>query len=186
MGLSDAIVDSLDPQTATANLLPLVAPFDGLVVGQDIARGERIATEDNRFEIADVTHMLLRLDVREEDGEALRLGQQVVFATGNIQVTTSISWISTAVDPKTRTIEVRCDVTNPITRDEHGEPTGQFLLQGQHVRHRPRAGGRAARGDRGADQGGAIVRQSRTLCSSAPTPRVSKPGRSTSESRPTA
>ncbi|HEY1784892.1 MAG TPA: efflux RND transporter periplasmic adaptor subunit [Pirellulales bacterium] len=129
LGLSDAIVDSLDPQNATANLLPLVAPFDGLVVGQDIARGERITTEENRFEIADVTHMLLRLDVREEDGEVLRLGQQVEFATGNIRVTTSISWISTAVDPKTRTIEVRCDVTNPIARDEQGEPTGQFLLR---------------------------------------------------------
>ncbi|HEX4144814.1 MAG TPA: efflux RND transporter periplasmic adaptor subunit [Pirellulales bacterium] len=129
LGLPDAIVNSLDPQNATANLLPLVAPFDGLVVGQDIARGERVATEENRFEIADVTHMLLRLDVREEDGEALRLGQHVIFATGNIEVTTSISWISTAVDPKTRTIEVRCDVTNPIARDDHGEPTGQFLLR---------------------------------------------------------
>jgi cobalt-zinc-cadmium efflux system membrane fusion protein len=129
LGLSDAIVDSLDPRNATANLLPLVAPFDGLVVGQDIARGELTATEDNRFEIADVTHMLLRLDVHEEDGEHLRLGQTVVFTTGNIEVTTAIAWISTAVDPKTRTIEVRCDVTNPTVHDDLGEPTGQFLLR---------------------------------------------------------
>ncbi len=78
LGLPESIVESLDSQTATANLLPLLAPFDGLVVGQDIVRGERIAIDENRFEIADVTHMLLRLDVREEDGEDLRLGQQVV------------------------------------------------------------------------------------------------------------
>ncbi len=129
LGLPDAIVESLDPTTATANLLPIVAPFDGLVIGQDIARGEQIATEDNRFEIADVSHMLLRLGVREEDGEALRLGQQVVFSTGNVQVTTSISWISTAIDPKTRTIEVRCDTINPQLCDERDKARGQFLLR---------------------------------------------------------
>jgi len=129
LGLPPALVASLDSQTVTANLLPLVAPFDGLVVGQDIARGELTGTDDNRFEVADVTHMLLRLDVREEDGEHLRVGQQVVFSTGNVRVTTAISWISTAVDPKTRTIEVRCDTTNPRISDEQGEPTGQYLLR---------------------------------------------------------
>jgi membrane fusion protein, heavy metal efflux system len=129
LGLPQPIVDSLDPKTATANLLPIVAPFDGLVVGQDIARGELVATDENRFEIADVSHMMLRLGVREEDGEELRLGQQVVFTTAGARVTTSISWISTAIDPKTRMIEVRCDTVNPQLCDDQGQPTGQYLLR---------------------------------------------------------
>lgn len=129
LGLPEQIADSLDPKTATANLLPIIAPFDGMVIGQDIARGELVATEDNRFQIADVGHMLLKLGVREEDGKDLRLGQQVVFATSGARVTTSISWISTAIDPKTRMIEVRCDTVNPQLCDAEGQPIGQYLLR---------------------------------------------------------
>ncbi len=125
LGLPDAVVSELNPQIATANLLPLVAPFDGVVIGQDIVNGEVVSTLEKGFEIADVSHMLLKLSVREEESSQLRLGQTVTFQVGDRELVTAITWISTEVDRKTRTVEVRCDTPNPPAENA----VGQYLLK---------------------------------------------------------
>ncbi len=125
LGLPESITRELNPQTATANLLPLVAPFDGCVIGQDIVNGEVVSTLEKGFEIADVSRMVLKLSVREEDSEQLRLGQSVAFRVGERELETTISWISTEVDRKTRSVDVRCDTANPPA----DEAVGQHLLR---------------------------------------------------------
>ena len=125
LGLPDSITSELNPLTATANLLPLVAPFDGVVIGQDIVSGEVVSTLEKGFEIADVRRMLVKLSVREEDSCQLRLGQGVSFRVGERDLETAVSWINTEVDRKTRTVEVRCDTANPPA----DEAVGQFLLR---------------------------------------------------------
>jgi multidrug efflux pump subunit AcrA (membrane-fusion protein) len=111
-------------------LLPLFAPFNGVVIGQEIVIGEVVSPLEGGFEIADVSRMQLHLNVREEDSLMLRLGQPVVFEANGIAVNTSISWISTEVDPKTRTIEARCDTENPFLVDSQShKPLEQRALR---------------------------------------------------------
>jgi multidrug efflux pump subunit AcrA (membrane-fusion protein) len=117
LGIPQSVMQKLDPKRATANLLPLFAPFGGVVIGQEIVIGEVVSPLEGGFEIADVSRMHLHLSVREEDSLMLRLGQPVIFEAGGIAVNTSISWISTEVDPKSRTIEARCDTENPFLVD---------------------------------------------------------------------
>ena len=80
LGLPDSVVKKLDPETTTANLIPLLAPFDGVVIGREIVTGELVDPSSGaQIVVADVTHMWIELDVRKEDSSKIRRGQEVIF-----------------------------------------------------------------------------------------------------------
>jgi cobalt-zinc-cadmium efflux system membrane fusion protein len=128
-GLPESIVESLDPRTTTANLVPLLAPFDGVVIGRDMAVGEVVSPDQPEFEIADVRKVWVLLEVRKEDATQLRIGQTVVFRPDGHdgEVRGPIDWISTAVDEKTRTLQVRAQVENPASLDPTTGQTSYLL-----------------------------------------------------------
>lgn len=126
LGLPQEIVAELDPNRTTANLIPLIAPFDGVVISREMTVGEVVSPAESQFIIADVERMWIKLDVRQEDALQLQLGQEVKFRPDGLpnEVLSTISWISTEVDPKTRTVEVRATVDNPLIQEAtaaHGE-----------------------------------------------------------------
>src|SRR5262249_23315316 len=69
LGLPEAVVRAHDPETLTANLLPLTAPFDGTVVERNTATGEvvQLTTPKTLFVVADVRVLHIDLDVAPED-----------------------------------------------------------------------------------------------------------------------
>src|SRR5262249_3254767 len=77
LGLSESLVSQLDPNSTTASLLPIYAPFDGLVIGRALALGEVVSPNQSHFEVADVSKMWIVLNVREQDADHLELGQKV-------------------------------------------------------------------------------------------------------------
>jgi cobalt-zinc-cadmium efflux system membrane fusion protein len=96
------------------NLLPLIAPFDGLVIRQNIVVGEMANPQQPAIVIADVSRLWVQLDVRLEDVARLGLGQEVVFEANSTGQTAAgeLTWISAEVDPKTRTVRARAEVSN--------------------------------------------------------------------------
>lgn len=114
LGLPDALVGRLDPRRTTANLLPLTAPLDGVVVAREVVAGEVVDTAKAIFVVADPRRMWLTLNVRAEDARHVKLGQVVRFhADGDPEEAAGkVVWISTAVDAKTRTVKVRADLDN--------------------------------------------------------------------------
>ena len=115
LGLPDSIVATLEPQTTTTNLLPLFAPFDGVVIGREITLGETVSPTESHFEVADIRRMWVTLEVRKEDVNLVRLGQTISFTADGIpgEVMGKVDWISTEVDENTRTLQVRAEVDNP-------------------------------------------------------------------------
>jgi cobalt-zinc-cadmium efflux system membrane fusion protein len=96
------------------NLLPLIAPFDGLVIRQNIVVGEVVSPTHSVFTVADVGRLWVQMDVRLEDVGRLALHQETSFqanSTGQ-NVTGELIWISAEVDPKTRTVRARAEVHN--------------------------------------------------------------------------
>lgn len=128
LGLPAHIREQLNPATTTANLLPIYAAFDGTLIGRELAVGEVISSSENRIELADIRRMWIFLNVRVEDADLLRVGQEVTFTSQGREVQTSLVWISTRVDEKTQTIRVRCDADNPEVTTDAGQPTGRRLL----------------------------------------------------------
>ena len=116
LGLPESITRTLDPAIATANLVPLLAPFDGAVIRSDMVEGELVSSTPPQFTVADLRHLWVMLDVRQEDSDLLRKGQQITFrpdGAPKVEATGAVSWISTEVDDKTRTVRVRAEVQNP-------------------------------------------------------------------------
>lgn len=119
LGLPESIVGSLDPTTTTANLIPLVAPFDGVVIGRDISIGEVVSPADPHFVIADIRKVWVLLEIPKEHVKQVQLGQQVTFSPDGFEgeVNGTIDWMSTQMDEKTRTLQVRAEVVNPQSGD---------------------------------------------------------------------
>jgi cobalt-zinc-cadmium efflux system membrane fusion protein len=140
LGLPQDVAKDLDPKTTTANLIPVRAPRDGIVTAVKVATGELVDPTKTLFVVVDNSCMWLTLNVRMEDKKYLRIrdtktgmpGQTVRFrADGAGEVITGeLVWISTAVDEKTRTIQIRADLANSdgqMTASTFG--TGSIVLR---------------------------------------------------------
>jgi cobalt-zinc-cadmium efflux system membrane fusion protein len=106
---------SLNHDEATANLLPLRAPMDGVVVTRQVVAGEVVDTSRMLFQIADTGRMWLTLNVPLEKASLIHRGQSVRFRPDGSreEVVGSLTWISTAADPQTRMVKVRAELPNP-------------------------------------------------------------------------
>jgi cobalt-zinc-cadmium efflux system membrane fusion protein len=134
LGLPPAVVRSLDPETTTANLIPVVAPLDGVVIARDATSGEVVDGTRTLFVVADTRRMWLTLNVRLGDVRYLSLGQRVLFHPddGAREVSATLSWISTSVDEKTRTVEARAEVDNVDGALRAGSfGTGRIVLRAE-------------------------------------------------------
>ncbi|MGE3807630.1 MAG: efflux RND transporter periplasmic adaptor subunit [Gemmataceae bacterium] len=132
LGLDQATIAELDPGKTTANLLPIKSPLDGLVVNRHVVSGEVIDSQRVLFVVADTSEMWLTLHVRPEDAAFVKLGQPIRFQPdeGGQPVEGKISWISTGIDPKTRTVPVRAELANASGALRDGIfGTGKIILR---------------------------------------------------------
>jgi cobalt-zinc-cadmium efflux system membrane fusion protein len=114
LGLPPTLVAGVDSARLSSNLLPLYAPFDGIVVGREAVVGEVIEAARPIFEVADVSTMILVLDVSKEHADRVAVGQTVRFHPDGSsgEFISRIAWISTEVNEETRTLRVRAEVAN--------------------------------------------------------------------------
>jgi len=126
LGLPAGLLESLGAERVSSNLLPLYAPFDGIVVGREAVVGEVVEAARPIFEVADVSTMLLELAVAKEDASKVAIGQPVRFRPDGsaAEITSRVSWISTEVDETTRTLRVRAEVVNRQSDGPDGERAG--------------------------------------------------------------
>jgi membrane fusion protein, heavy metal efflux system len=118
LGLPSSVTRTFDPRRTTANLLPITAPLDGLVVGCTVVAGEGVDPAKPVFVVADPRRMGLTLHVRQEEVKHVALGQPVRFhPDGDTEeFVGKVAWISTEVDEKTRTVKVRANLENAAGR----------------------------------------------------------------------
>lgn len=132
LGLSSGITAQLDARQTTTNLIPVIAHRDGIVVTRDVVAGEVIDRSETLLTVVDTSEMWLLLDVRLEDAEYVRLGQRVFFhpdGSADNHAGTA-TWISTEVDPETRTVKVRAELPNADRRLRNESfGAGQIVLR---------------------------------------------------------
>src|SRR5207249_2642556 len=79
LGLPRTVTERLDSQRTTANLIPVRAALDGVVVAREVVAGEVVDTAKPVFIVANTGQMWLTLSVRQEDMQRLTLGQLIRF-----------------------------------------------------------------------------------------------------------
>ncbi|MCP4771906.1 MAG: efflux RND transporter periplasmic adaptor subunit [Planctomycetes bacterium] len=115
LGLSKEQVKGVREQGDTSSLLYLTAPFDGVVIEIDAVIGEQASEETILVSIADTSKMWAMLDVDASEIRKVAKGQPVLLTVdGQMDQTLGglVTWISTSVDPRTRTIKVRAEFDN--------------------------------------------------------------------------
>lgn len=114
LGLPKNALALLPAGTKTANLIPVRATYDGVLVASQVVAGEVVDTSKTLFTVSDPRRMWLILNVRQEDARHVHRGQTVKFHSdnGDQDVAGQVSWISPAVDEQTRTMQVRIVIAN--------------------------------------------------------------------------
>jgi cobalt-zinc-cadmium efflux system membrane fusion protein len=114
-GLPESLTKALDPASTTANLLPVVSPLAGEVLACDVVAGEVVDAARVLFVVADTRQVWLSLGVRPEDAERVQQRQMVAFRPDGVreEVRGRLTWISTAVEEKSRTVRARAELANP-------------------------------------------------------------------------
>lgn len=114
LGIPSSVVANLPSGTKTANLIPIRAPYGGVIVESEIVAGEVVDSSRSLFTVADPTRLWLLLNVRQEDAKHVQRGLPVRFQAddGGVAVSGDLSWISPAIDEKTRTLRMRVVISN--------------------------------------------------------------------------
>lgn len=122
---------SYEPTTASYNLIPLVAPFAGVVTTCEVVRGESVEPLKPLYAVADTSRMWIHLNVRQDDAARLKIGAPVIFESDLISrpVQGTLTWIGTEIDQRTRTIQARAEADNPLLDDSPQSADTRRLLQ---------------------------------------------------------
>ena len=93
--------------------------MSGTILQRNVAMGQVIQPADTMFEIADLSNLWLIAEVPEESAGTLRTGQAVeaqVLAFPGETLRGKLSFVSSTVNPETRTVRVRMEVPNKKRR----------------------------------------------------------------------
>jgi len=115
LGLSAAQVAEVARTRDTTSEYRVTAPFAGVVVDRQATVGELSDPATPLFAVADMTRMWARLDFFETDQRYVRTGQSVVLHLEGLPgeaVAGTITWVSAQLDPRTRTLQARAELSN--------------------------------------------------------------------------
>ncbi len=117
LGLTPEQIEAIGSETnEMLSRFELRSPVGGRVIERSIATGESVEASDVLFVVADLSTMWLIADVYERDLRQVRDGLAMFFTVDGmpgVSFEGRITWISSQVDDRTRTVRVRAELTNP-------------------------------------------------------------------------
>jgi len=115
LGLKESAIDALASKADTASVFSLTSPIEGIVVERNATIGATVGTDANLFKIMDLSSVWIDANVFEKDLERVKFGQEVkvkVPAFPGSSYSGKVILVSSVVDPDTRTVKVRTEVSN--------------------------------------------------------------------------
>lgn len=114
--LSDKQIDKIEATGKVIHYLPILSPVEGVVT--EVLRREQdyVKPGDPIFRVADLKTIWVYLEVFEQDKAFLREGLSVEIipvATGTPPAKARITYIEPLLDPVTKNLRVRIEVSNP-------------------------------------------------------------------------
>lgn len=115
LGLTTEDIAMILSDGETGSLLAIISPFDGTLVERSAVIGEVVDLKDTLFAVADTSVMWAMIDLNEADLASVKRGQRMSFHIDSVPsklYTGQITWISTQLDHRTRTIHARAELNN--------------------------------------------------------------------------
>jgi Cu(I)/Ag(I) efflux system membrane fusion protein len=122
-GIAQEQIDEILRTGKADSRMQIVSPLCGVVVRKNVVEGQYVAEGDSLFEIADLSHVWIMAQVYEDQVALVRVGQPVeatLDAYPGDVFKGKVAFKAPALDPTTRTLEVRYDLENPDGRLQPG------------------------------------------------------------------
>ncbi len=116
LGLSAEQIEAVVAGDDTSSMLEVTAPFNALIVERTAVIGEMTGAAQPIFAIADTTAMWAMVDLNESDLGVVTKGVELLLSIDGVARQSfpgRLTWISTELDHKTRTIRARAEFENP-------------------------------------------------------------------------
>ncbi|MDX2200082.1 MAG: efflux RND transporter periplasmic adaptor subunit [Phycisphaerae bacterium] len=119
LGLSDGQLADISSSGQTSSILELKSNIAGEIVERNVTVGEMADPSRTMMAIADTRRSWVMLDIPELDSGKLAIGNPVVLqleALPGESFGGTVSWISSQLDPATRTVKARAEIANENRR----------------------------------------------------------------------
>ena len=121
IGLSDEVINKINwsEKGKPLSSFLLLAPQAGTVIERPFTRGELITPKDNAFTIADLSTVWFLLDIYEQHLAVVKVGSEVKITVDAYPGETfrgKIIYLDNVVNPDTRTVDARVEISNPDRR----------------------------------------------------------------------
>ena len=114
--LSDAQIQEITRTQQPLTNITIYSPLSGYVMMRNAFPKQRITPETELYTVVDLSKVWIMADVFENEAPMVRLGQQVSVSLAGGRgkaFRARVSYIQPQVDPTTRTIKVRLELSNP-------------------------------------------------------------------------
>lgn len=115
LGMSESAIRNLENTRKLTSDYPIVASIAGTVIERKVTIGQVVQPADPAFLVADLSNLWFVAEVPEEQAGALAVGKTVVATIPSIPgraITGRLSFVSPVVNPETRTVQARMNLTN--------------------------------------------------------------------------
>ncbi|NQT79093.1 MAG: efflux RND transporter periplasmic adaptor subunit [Candidatus Aminicenantes bacterium] len=115
-GISEKQIKDLEEKGEASTHMVIHAPTGGTVVHKNAFEGKYVKEGENLYRIADLSNLWVLADIYEFEMGWINTGQKVEITTSSFpgeKFTGKISFIDPYLNPKTRTVKVRVNVSNP-------------------------------------------------------------------------
>ena len=126
-------IDHLEKTGEVQKALTLRSPISGVVTVKNVMEGARITPADILYEITDLSHVWVQVDVYEAELSRAKVGMPAEMTTQASPGTIfkgRIAFLDPVMDPKTRTAKARVEFPNP-KGELKPEMFGEVVLKGQ-------------------------------------------------------
>ena len=116
MGVRDEQLASLEKAGQPNIRLSIYTPLSGIVIDKLVLEGQYVNVGDPLFTVADLSTIWVEVEVYEADFPTIRLGQRVDITSQSYPgrtFTGRVAFVYPFLDPKTRTVKVRVELSNP-------------------------------------------------------------------------
>ena len=138
LGMTPEDLAQLETSRTVHSVTHVVSSIDGQVLERKVTIGQVIQAAETIFVVADLSNVWLVADVPEQSAGSLGLGKAVraeIPALPGPQITGTLSFVSSIVNPQTRTVRARMDLANPELLYKPAMLATMTLLDGAERRH---------------------------------------------------
>jgi RND family efflux transporter MFP subunit len=114
--LSTPQIETIEKTGKPIPSITIFSPASGFITARNAFPGQNVGPETELYALADLSTVWVMADVFESDAAAIRVGMPALVSSSydaSLKRPAKVAWIQPRVDPSTRTLKVRLELSNP-------------------------------------------------------------------------